>query len=305
MKPNMKKYIDYHRRSAEIGDIDPQNAALKYICDRFELNLEQRYWLAFLFGCTYCAPTVYYIYNEFPDFENVDVDRLQRWWDENKDKCMFQTDRLRIKTTDKFVEAFESYRNMIGNKTQHGFFKSFIQGSNQKDNYDIIFKTASNIKHFGRFSNFIYLELLYELTGLNIQPSQLDVKHAESCRNGLCYAMGYENLIDEKISSEQAKGFEKTFTSICNYVRKRVKGKQPFSAWGVETSLCAYKKHKRNKRWVGYYIDRQADEIKKMEESVTEGVNWKPLWDHRKEYYPKEHLWEVTGNRSSLQEPYA
>ena len=84
----MRDYFDYHLRMMAVGDIDPQNLALRYICNRFELNLEQRYWLAFLFGCTYCAPTVYYIYNEFPDFENVDVDRLERWWQENKKKCL-------------------------------------------------------------------------------------------------------------------------------------------------------------------------------------------------------------------------
>ncbi len=71
----MVDYINYHIRSSEAKDIDPSNDCLRYISDRFELNIEQRYWLAFLFGTCYSATTVYYIYNEFPDFENVDVER--------------------------------------------------------------------------------------------------------------------------------------------------------------------------------------------------------------------------------------
>ena len=42
-------YIDYHIESSKAKDIDPSNDCLKYLCDRFELNIEQRFWLAFLF----------------------------------------------------------------------------------------------------------------------------------------------------------------------------------------------------------------------------------------------------------------
>ena len=83
-------YIDYHIKSSEAKDIDPSNDCLRYVADRFELNIEQRYWLAFLFGTCYSATMVYYVYNEFPDYENVNVDRLQRWWDANKNKTLFQ-----------------------------------------------------------------------------------------------------------------------------------------------------------------------------------------------------------------------
>ena len=64
------QYLEYHEQSYAAKDIDPAYPMLKYICDRFELNIEQRCWIAFLYGCTYCGPTVFYIYNEFPDFEN-------------------------------------------------------------------------------------------------------------------------------------------------------------------------------------------------------------------------------------------
>jgi hypothetical protein len=147
-------YITYHTESAKIRDIDPANDCLMYIADRFELNMEQRYWLAFLYSTCYCAPTVFYIYNEFPDFENVDVKRLERWWKSNKDKCIFQTDRLRIKTSNQFVPTFESYKQWVGGKTQQERFYEF-KTSRPTINYDLMYKEAGKIRNVGRFTLFI------------------------------------------------------------------------------------------------------------------------------------------------------
>lgn len=73
-------YIRYHVDSSRALDIDPQIEAIRYLCDRYELNEEQRLWLCFLFSTNYCVPTTYFMYNEFPDYQTVDVPRLQRWW---------------------------------------------------------------------------------------------------------------------------------------------------------------------------------------------------------------------------------
>lgn len=306
MKDSIKEYFDYHFRMASVGDIDPQNLALKYICERFELNIEQRYWMAFLFGCCYCAPTVYYIYNEFPDFENVDVERLQAWWKENKHKTLFQTDRLRVKTQNKLVQTFESYKDLIGKNTQENFYESIASSMNKKSNYDKVFRVASHIKNFGRFSNFIYLELLYELTALKIEPSELDIKNAKSCRNGILYAIDRADLIDGRMTASMVEQLEAVFNSFCSYLKENHRAEfiNPYSAWGVETSLCAYKKYKRGKRWVGYYLDRQYVEIKKMKANETHGVNWQPLWDFRFETYNHAHLQELTGRKSSVEMEY-
>jgi hypothetical protein len=46
--PDKLSYRDYHRYSREIGDVDPSYSMLRYICERYELNNKQRYWLAYL-----------------------------------------------------------------------------------------------------------------------------------------------------------------------------------------------------------------------------------------------------------------
>ena len=53
----------------------------------------------------------------------------------------------------------------------------------------------------------------------------------------------------------------------------------------METSLCAFKKffRKRQGRYAGFYLDRQAEEIRKVESDGWNGVNWELCWDYRKE----------------------
>jgi len=287
----MVDYINYHIRSSEAKDIDPSNDCLRYISDRFELNIEQRYWLAFLFGTCYSATTVYYIYNEFPDFENVDVERLKRWWNENKQNTLFQTDRLRVKTQNKFVETFESYKNLIGDTTQENYFLSLKQPTAQMT-YDNCYGDLIGIKNFGRFTMFIYLEMINVLTGYDLEPTHLDLKNAESCRNGLVYHLGHNEL--------DTHGTKKRLTpKQINYLQyhfKQLKEKigtldiQHTNIWNIETTLCAFKKYNKGKRYVGYYIDRQKSEILKMQQAISTGVDWDVLWDFRNETYDKRWL---------------
>jgi hypothetical protein len=53
----------------------------------------------------------------------------------------------------------------------------------------------------------------------------------------------------------------------------------------METCLCSFKKifRKNHGRYLGYYLDRQADEIKKVEEDGWYGIEWEVLWQSRNE----------------------
>lgn len=286
-------YIDYHIKSSKAKDIDPSNDCLKYISDRFELNIEQRYWLAFLYGTCYSATTVYYMYNEFPDYENVNVNRLEKWWNKNKHKTIFQTDRLRIKSSNKFVESFVSYKNMIGDMTQADFFSSLKQPTSQMT-YDNCFTKLNEIKNFGRFTLFIYIEMINVLTNYDLKPTFLDLRQAESCRNGLVEYLDKKELYthknDRKLSKNQFNYLQYEFRRLMEKINDY--DIQHKNIWNVETTLCAYKKYKLGKRYIGYYIERQKKEIIKIQNLVKDGVDWDVLWDFRVENYDKKWLTE-------------
>ncbi len=264
-------YVTYHRQSRAMKDIDPANDMLRYIADRFELNIEQRYWLAFLYSTCYCGATVFYIYNEFPDFEHVDVPRMERWWKKNKAHLVFQTDRLRIKSNDQFVETFESYKKWVGPISQHLRFKRMDTG-NDITNYKVLFGELGKIKNVGRFTLFIYIEMITVLTSHPTEPDTLDLEQAGACRKGLLYALGLPLDCED--------------WPLLNKELAKLKFKLKDSLYAIETTLCAYGKYREGRRYVGYYIERQGEEIEKLEASpATSGVCWRVAHEFRFETY--------------------
>lgn len=267
-------YPEYHRISMEAKDVDPAVICLDYIANRFELNQSQRYWIAFLYGTNYCAPTTFLMYNEFPDFENVDVKRLESWWQRNKKWLIFQTDRLRIKSNNQFVPSFESYRRLT--KMNQEWY--FAQATDWLDCY----KRITAIKNFGRFSAFNYLDVLNKITGVNHKPLYLDMAEAESCRNGLCHAIGRSDLVGAKMTSSMNNYLNAKFIEVLRANHGNI--------FQVETTLCAYNKYMKGQRYIGYYIERMRKEIMSMQSNFSSGVAWEVLWQFREETFERRYL---------------
>ena len=289
---SLTEYVAFHRASSAANDIDPQNDCLTYVAERYELNIEQRYWLAFLFGTCYCAPTVFYIYNEFPDYKTVDVNRLQRWWDSNRQRLIFQTDRARVRSNNEFVNCFKSYKQIIG-ASQQAYF-SGLQTADPVETYIKAYKRLSNIHYFGRFTMFIYLELVSVLTETAMIPDSLNLPEAESCRNGLALAIGRKDLFthfeDKQINKADYQALNNGLVELLRRVEDMpIRHKNLFN---IETTLCAYKKVKLGKRYVGYYIERMRQEIEAMKKNVPVGVDWSVLYDFRAATYAKKFLKE-------------
>jgi len=295
------EYLAYHVESARSGDIDPSYAMLRYICDRFELNVEQRYWLAWIYAMTYCGASTFYVYNEFPDFENVNVGRLQRWWDDRgRDEIICQTDRRWVRSSSMFVPAFESYRRWVGDATQHDHFAALTSQDTPEARYDNLYGRAKHLHSFGQFALFLYLEALHVVTPLDLCPTDLDLNKAWSCRNGLYYAYGMdEHLRDTETRTDPAVA-EETAARWLELRSRLARLSIPPTVWQTETVLCAYRKYHRGKRYLGYYLDRQALEIAKMADHVRHGVNWDVLWQYREETYERDYTIEAHFDKQRL-----
>lgn len=283
-----------------VGDCDPAYPALNYIADYIELNKEQRYWLAWLYGCTYCAPTAWYILNEFPDYENVNVERLQRWWNDNKRSLVFQTDRRYVQNTDKFIQMFKSYKLLVGDRQAENFefFKTGGYATPQI-RYDAVYKFTKQLYYFGRFSLFNYLEALTNLTDLKMDASSLYLREAESCRNGLCYVHDLNDMVTKHHKPSKVPINYDTLQGRLIDLYNELSNENPdipVSYFNIETCLCAFKKLFWNTRYLGYYIDRQQEEILTMQRNVSQGVDWDILWDFREHYFQpfwlgEKHHW--------------
>lgn len=287
-------YIKYHLAMSSIGDTDPGYPAMLYLADRFEFNTEQRYWLAFLYAATYCVTTAWYIWNEFPDLENVDLGRMERWWTANRDKVVFQTDRRWTRSRNLFVDQVQSYREVIGSRDQEEKFITFLADTPEQT-YHNAYEEMMKVRQFGRFSMFLYLEAVQALTDFPFEPQGLDLRNSESSRNGLCYALGLDNLLTghdygrETLERGEITRLDGEFERLASRIKAIDQGS---TVWSIETTLCAYKKVHRGGRYLGYYIDRQYDDIAKMQANVKEGVDWSVMWEFRRAHFDAPWLRE-------------
>ena len=187
---------------------------------------------------------------------------------------------------------FKSYKKKIGGLKQQQVFNTFKSSISPYQTYEIAWSEMKDIYQFGRFSMFLYLEAVHVVTGFNMKPKSMDISDADSCRNGLAYAIGEERYLTGKNETLVKEGFKYMQKKFDLLVSEMEKDDPQNNVWNIETTLCAYKKYRLGDRWVGYYLDRQANEIRCMQSKVVSGVDWSVLWDYRTETFQKEYLQE-------------
>lgn len=289
-------FIRWYVWSLRTTEVDPALSMLNYIFKRMEFNLEQKYWIIWLYGNTYNLPTAYMMWNEFPDYNNVDILRLIDWNNKNYKNFKYQTD---TKYNKGFLpDMFKSYRTNVGDN-QHNYFMKLCNSEDRKINYENVRKSiVNNFFKFGRYCTFYYMQMLRDCVNLPIEaPSLLFGKDSESHTNGICYAISKDEWLTKWYNENDKKHktdviwtpdkmsyLDKEAESIILEIKQRFSDVLP-EYFSMETCLCSYKKLFRRKhgRYLGYYLDRQAEEIKTCEQQNWYGVDWDLCWDYRKE----------------------
>jgi hypothetical protein len=285
-------FVDWFGRSLEIEDCDPSLYMSKYFFDRFEYNEEQRLWITWIYGTTYYWPTAYVVWNEFPDMDLVGVDRLSDWNNRNYSRLRYQTDTKWNKGH--LAEQFLSYKKFVGDRSQLSALTQGFVGDRIKDFYTL-WETVNGFHKFGRYSSWFYIQALKQTCDIDVDVDSLwfhDYSGSRSHRNGMCYAVGKPEWVDQKLDESQIDFLEAKGRELLQETKRKYSsqiGKIDFFV--METALCSFKKLFRRKhgRYLGYYLDRQAEEIKKVEADGWDGIDWQPLWDARKETLDKRY----------------
>lgn len=288
-------FCDFCRNEQAAADIDPAIAYLNYMIDRQEMNEEQVLWLCFLYGVTYQLPSAYLIWNEYPDLELVDIPRLQDWWKEAQYKIPFQQDKMKQRKD--FVTTVASYQALVG-KSQKVYFDALLNDESPQVNFDKLWTPLQSIAYFGRFSIWNWCQALKHVAGYNIEPMTLMIGEPDSVSftDGLAHAFGMPEKATrrEVINGRKLKVYYKwsaeekeSMESLCMLL-KRPLGLDNFQ---IETLACAFKKiwRENESRYVGYYNDRMADDIRKTS-AHWPGVDWQLLWDAREACVPASYL---------------
>lgn len=298
----MNDFIKWYKLSLKYKDCDPAVWLTNYLNKRYEHNIEQKYWLSWLYGNTYYFPTAWIILQEYPDFELVGYERLKKWNDENYKRLRYQVDTKWNKGH--LPEMFQSYQKFIGKETQFAKFQSMLQ-DNEYRSFDYIWdQIKGNLHKFGRYSTWFYMQHLKHTVNLPVEPYDLrlgDFSGSRSHRNGLLYAIGNTDQIDTKLSEKEIGMLEGRAREILFEVRKEYPNTDMFE---METCLCSFKKlfRKTNGRYIGYYLDRQSEEILKVSQDGWYGIDWDVLWQARQESLHAKHSGKNTINKNRYSE---
>ena len=205
---SQEMFVEWFGRSLEINDCDPALYMSNYFFDRFEYNTEQRLWLTWIYGTTYYWPTAYVVWNEFPDMELVGVDRLRDWNDSNYSRLRYQTDTKWNKGH--LAEQFISYRDAVGDRTQFETITEGFVGDKTKDFYTL-WDRVNTWHKFGRYTSWFYIQSLKQTCGIDVDVDSLwlhDRSGSKSHRNGMCYAAGKDEWVNEKLDADQIDHLE-------------------------------------------------------------------------------------------------
>jgi len=113
-----------------------------------------------------------------------------------------------------------------------------------------------------------------------------DYSGSKSHRNGLCYVAGRDDWVNQKLLKSDYEELESFGETLLNEVHDRYPELRSVADnFSLETALCSYKKLYRTKRgrYMGYYLDRQSEEIMKAEQDGWNGIEWEVLWQARTE----------------------
>lgn len=282
-----EQFIRWYAWSLKFNDCDPAVWLTNYLNKRYEHNDEERLWLCWLYGNTYQLPTAWVLKNEFPDYELATVDRITQWNTHNYKRLRYQTDTKWNKGH--LPIMFESYQKFIGKRSQREVMEGYY-GANERESFTNLWKAVNdNLHKFGRYSTWFYLQHLQATAGVNIVPTSLmlnDYSGSRSHRNGLLYALGKDDLIDSKLSSNEYENLERSADDIIIEMKIRFPDlRNDINFFTMETCLCSFKKifREHHGRYLGYYLDRQSEEIEQAEQDGWGGIDWDVLWQARNE----------------------
>ena len=281
-------FKDWFIWSIKYKDCDPAIWLTNYIFNRYEFNIEQRYWLVWLYGNTYNYPTAFLIWNEFPDFELASKERITSWNNENYSRLRYQTDTKYNKGH--LSSMFDSYAKFI-QQDQHTTFSNLLIDSPEENFHRLNREVIEKFYKFGRYTAWFYLQSLKHCCNLNIEPNTLFLNNhsgSRSHRNGLLLSLGLDDLYDKSLSAREYEWLEKEAYEIMKEVRESVNSSD-VDLFSMETCLCSYKKifREKNSRYLGYYLDRQSEEIMNIENDGWKGIEWDVLWQARQETLDK------------------
>ena len=278
--------------------------AFPWLAKYKNMSNEDKLWIAFINGCSQNIVTSSMIFEEFPSVTDLDMEKLDNWWNtvhtKYKSGSGWDSDRKYFKVGKTgFPACVKSYKDIVDNfGSQEKLFNSLCSKEDKYYNFNSTWDfVRSNFLSFGRLSTFSYLEYL-RIQGVNLDCNSLfleDISGSKSHRNGLCKVLGRDDLDWWDTGASTNKGFpgykketiewlNKEGELLLEEAKERI-DHPDVTYFTLESTFCCYKSwHRPNRRYPNVYMDMMYNRIKYAEEEW--GNKFQHFWDMRKECLP-------------------
>ena len=222
----------------------------KHSATKKPMTEEQRYWFSLIFGMTYQSEMAWVIYNEFPNFSEIDLEKMQEWNVKNMARQKYARDCKYNKG--RITDQVASMKEIIGPKSS---LKDYFQNLVQQNEHDTFTKVYSEVNDkfykFGRMTSWLVCQILFETADFPAMPKTMLASHPSSwsVRSGLMYAYNRDDLIEAKDKSLKLTQNDiewvdykeqELFDKAKSYLG--AKHEKIFSHYLLESHLCQYKK---------------------------------------------------------------
>jgi hypothetical protein len=213
------------------------------------MTKEQQYWFSLIFGMTYQSEMAWVIYWNFPDFWNIDINKLEKWNVENMVRQRYARDTKYNKG--RIVTQVKSLQQIIGSSDSIEKFFDNYMSDNEEESFKNVFKVCNTFYKYGSMTSWLTCQVLFETAGLQIRPLDCNISDPSnwSSRSGLMYVYNKDDKIEAiqsgvKFNEDEIKEiqkFEKELSCLAIDVIDEDK-RSIFSNYLLESHLCQYKK---------------------------------------------------------------
>lgn len=264
---------------------------------KHNLSKDDRVWWVLLYSSSYCMGTACILQQEL-DYKTFTKYQAEQFWADNKQRLIFQSDRRYIKNMNQFVDIVEEF---IQRSKHHPwqYLQQFLKET-PEETYDALYKEVSSWRYYGRFSTILFLYNINKLMGIPMDSKKYDWKNGKTTTAAIFNAVYEDERADEFEDTASISSSDKQFLN--NFLRKlmvRLSSKYPEKNWtvmGVTSDLCSYRKLFKQTRYLGYYVDRQQEELIWLQDRWPEYQDlWQDFWADRKQYIDRQYLGELNG----------
>ena len=282
----LKQYIRH-------GYIDTDTHLLGEYAEALDLSVPSRISLAFLYSTCYNVPTACFLHKLLGPIKDWERNQLQAYWDEYKQGMIFQTDRKWVKIANQFVDLCMDFKERMHPYSTH--LKPYTHS------FDAMYNAFSQLKNQGRVATYIFIDGLIAVGVMEpCAPERFDWNNGHTCTEGMLHALGMDEMVEyfdkgkHRLSPKAISHLDYKLLQLMTELRDE--GLPEDYVCDYESNLCAYRKYFKGTMYNGYYIDRQLEELRKLQKHIPSWGNlWEYLFQLRKAVYPSSMLGEVSG----------